>query len=93
MSIQQFPSGTVKGVQRGVANPSSTTAVNITITTVIPAKSHVTVRGYWTEDTSVGMLGVPYCSALTATQLTIATSLAFGSVVGGTVEWQVVEYY
>ncbi len=90
-SISPAP-GSIKAIQRGTATGDGA----IAISTINPSKSVVALYGgQGGNGTSSSTTSVPYVSALSSTQLTVAgaTYVPSGVSANLTFSWQIVEYY
>lgn len=88
--LKANPSSVIKSVQRGVANPTATSNLAITLSSVNPAKCSVKLNGVWGADAN-GNWGVPYVVSLTSTTLTIGQTGPNGSNASGQFSWEVEE--
>jgi hypothetical protein len=95
-NITQFTTGGVKSVQSGTASAAGG-SVNtaITISSINPAKTVVTLNGGYIHSYDTYACQLPYIVSLTATTLTINGAHFYnGSAwTGQPTSWQVVEYY
>ena len=80
-------SGVIKSVQRGTADLTSVTTLNVTVSSVTVAKCAVMF---------IGARGTDATKTMATLQLTSTTNLQIdrnGSTGGPVVSWQIVEYY
>jgi hypothetical protein len=87
-TLSQFGGGSIKSIQRGVINTTSTATATATISAVNPAKSILSTTG---SNTNPGGNIWSYLSLTNSTTITATVSTSSSNA--SAIAWQLVEYY
>ena len=87
-TLSQFGGGSIKSIQRGVINTTSTATATATISAVNPAKSILSTTGSNTHPPSNIW---SYLSLTNSTTITATVSVSNANA--SAIAWQLVEYY